>query len=104
MGEELWGVVLIVGPLLLLGAAIFVFLSNRKATPRGPAGQRDTGMVGTTNAVQGSDKARPDLARDEARAKSGESVESRADDAGGSAHDGGGSGGGGADGGGGGGD
>jgi hypothetical protein len=74
VGGGFWGILLIGGPLLLLGVMLFVWLSNRAAVKR--RGGEDAAL-GNTNAVMGSDNARPDLARDEARAKHGESVESR---------------------------
>lgn len=69
---EPWGLVLILGPILLLAAFVFVWWSNRKALPRDARGDSDTGAaVGATNAVRGSDKARPDIEAEAARAESG---------------------------------
>lgn len=62
-----WGLVLIIGPILLIAVMIWAYLSNRKA-----AAERGEQALGTTNAVQGSEHARPDLADDVARARAGE--------------------------------
>lgn len=69
MGNEtVWGIVLVVGPILLLGVMLWVWLGNRKAVKeRGAAA-----ALGTTNAVQGSENARPDLEREIERAESGD--------------------------------
>lgn len=75
VGGGFWGILLIGGPLLLVGVMIYVWLSNRAAVKA--RGGREGPALGTTNAVEGSPSARPDLARDEARARAGESVESR---------------------------
>ena len=65
---EPWGLVIIIGPLLLLAVMIFVWVRNRAA------GQdRGEGTLGQTNAVLGSDAARPDLESDIARADRGDS-------------------------------
>ena len=67
--DEIWGVVLVLGPLLLLGVMLWAWLGNRKAVKeRGAAA-----ALGTTNAVEGSENARPDLEREIDRAESGES-------------------------------
>lgn len=66
--SEPWGIILIVGPLLLLGVMIYAWSRNRAA-----AGDRDETALGTTNAVRGSEDARPDVEADEARAQRGDS-------------------------------
>lgn len=66
--SEPWGIVLAIGPILLLAVIIYAWSRNRAVTKeRGEAG------LGTTNAVRGSEAARPDIEADEARAKRGES-------------------------------
>jgi hypothetical protein len=91
-GGDFWSVILIGGPALLVAVMIYVWLSNRSAVQK--RGGNEGAALGTTNAVEGSPNARPDLARDEARAKAGESVSERAGSAeaadGGSGADGGG--------------
>lgn len=68
MGDDLWSVVLIVGPLLLIAVMVLAWRSNRAAVKaRGPA------ALGTTNAVRGSEHARPDLDQEIARAERGDS-------------------------------
>lgn len=75
LAAEPWGLVLILGPLLLLVVFVFVWWSNRKALPKDARGDTDTGAsVGTTNAVRGSEKARPDIEAEAARAESGDSA------------------------------
>ena len=70
MGEDLWGVVLVLGPIALVSVMIWAWLSNRQA-----AQTHGEAALGTTNAVEGSDKARPDLAQDIARAEAGEKID-----------------------------
>lgn len=73
LAAEPWGLVLVLGPSLLLAAFVFVWRSNRKALPKGARGDADTGAtVGQTNAVRGSEQARPDIEAEAARAESGE--------------------------------
>ncbi|WP_133365615.1 hypothetical protein [Qipengyuania sediminis] len=62
-----WGIVLILGPILLIGVMIWAWLSNRKA-----AAERGESALGTTNAVQGSENARPDIEAEVDRARAGE--------------------------------
>lgn len=64
---DFWGIVLIVGPLLLLGVMIYAWSRNRAA-----ASDRGKAALGTTNAVRGSEDARPDVEADEARAQQGD--------------------------------
>lgn len=92
LGGGFWGILLIGGPLLLLALMLYGWRSNRAAVKE-RGGER--AALGNTNAVEGSTSARPDLARDEARAKRGESVDERLDhgDAGSGGDGGGGSGG-----------
>ena len=78
LGGGFWGILLIGGPILLLALMLYGWLSNRSAVKR--RGSEDAAL-GTTNAVEGSPNARPDLAQDEARAKRGESVDDRLDHA-----------------------
>lgn len=61
-----WGLVIILGPLLLIGVIVWVTLSNRKT-----AAKRGEAALGTTNAVQGSEHARPDLDQEVERAREG---------------------------------
>lgn len=66
-----WGILLILGPLLLLGVMIYAWSRNRAAAK--DRGQHDEAAVlGTTNAVVGSDEARPDIEAEVARAEEGE--------------------------------
>ena len=61
-----WAILLILGPLLMLGVMVYAWSRNRAARKDGgPA------ALGTTNAVRGSDEARPDL--EAARAEHGDS-------------------------------
>lgn len=63
---EPWGLVLVIGPIVLLGVIVFVWLSNRAA------GQdRGDPTLGKTNAVRGSEDARPDIESEIARAERG---------------------------------
>lgn len=65
---DFWGIVLIIGPLLLLGMMIYAWSRNRaRARDQGEA------ALGTTNAVRGSEDARPDVEADAARAERGDS-------------------------------
>ncbi len=66
--SEPWGIVLILGPLLLLGVMIYAWSRNRAA-----ASDRGEAALGTTNAVRGSENARPDVQGDAARAEHGDS-------------------------------
>ena len=66
--SEPWGIVLAIGPLLLLGVILYAWSRNRAA-----AKDRGEAALGTTNAVRGSEDARPDVERDEARARHGDS-------------------------------
>ena len=66
--SEPWGIVLAIGPILLLGVIIYAWSRNRAATK-----ERGEAALGTTNAVRGSDQARPDVEADAARAESGDS-------------------------------
>lgn len=64
---EPWGFVLIIGPLLLLGVIVYAWSRNRAA------GQdRGDATLGHTNAVRGSEEARPDIEAEIARAESGD--------------------------------
>lgn len=65
---DFWGIVLVIGPILLLGMMIYGWIRNRSA-----ARDRGEAALGTTNAVRGSEDARPDVERDEARARHGDS-------------------------------
>ena len=68
-----WGLVLIIGPLLLLGVILYAWSRNRAAMPKDAHGDTDTGAtVGRTNAVRGSEDARPDIEAEAARAESGD--------------------------------
>lgn len=68
-----WPIILILGPLLLLAVIVFAWSRNRKALPKDARGNADTGAtVGTTNAVRGSEDARPDIEAEAARAESGD--------------------------------
>lgn len=62
-----WGLVLILGPLLLLGVIVYAWSRNRAAVK-----DRGEAALGTTNAVRGSEDARPDIEAEAARAESGE--------------------------------
>jgi hypothetical protein len=62
-----WGLVLILGPLLLLSVIIYAWSRNRAAVKRG-----GEAALGTTNAVRGSENARPDIEAEAARAEAGE--------------------------------
>jgi hypothetical protein len=65
--SEPWGIVLAIGPILLLAVIIYAWSRNRAvAKERGEAG------LGTTNAVRGSEAARPDVETDAARARHGD--------------------------------
>lgn len=66
-----WPLILTLGPVLLLVAFVFVWWSNRKAEPRA-RGDGAEPTVGTTNAVRGSENARPDIEAEAARAEHGE--------------------------------
>ena len=66
MGSDLGSVVLILGPIALIGVIIWAWASNRKA-----ARKHGEQALGTTNAVRGSEHARPDLESDIARAEQG---------------------------------
>ena len=71
-----WGLVLILGPLLLLAVIVYAWSRNRKALPKDARGNTDTGAtVGTTNAVRGSEDARPDIEAEAARAEAGDDRE-----------------------------
>ncbi len=65
---DFWGIVIVIGPILLLGVMIYAWSRNRAA-----ARHRGEAALGTTNAVRGSEQARPDVERDEARARQGDS-------------------------------
>lgn len=65
--SEPWGLVLILGPILLLGVILWAWSRNRAAGARGQAPLTDI------NAVRGSEEARPDVEADAARAEHGES-------------------------------
>ena len=62
-----WPIILILGPLLLLAVIIYAWSRNRAA-----AKNRGAGALGTTNAVRGSEDARPDIEAEAARAESGD--------------------------------
>lgn len=66
MGSDLWSVAIILGPIILIGVMIAAYLSNRNAVAK-----RGEAALGTTNAVQGSENARPDLAAEVERAHEG---------------------------------
>ena len=67
--NTIWGITLILGPILLLVVFIYVWSRNRAAR-----NERGDAALGTTNAVRGSDEARPDIEAEAARAERGDST------------------------------
>jgi hypothetical protein len=68
-----WPIILVIGPLLLLLVILYAWSRNRAAMPKDARGDTDTGAtVGTTNAVKGSENARPDIEAEAARAEAGD--------------------------------
>lgn len=65
-----WGLVLILGPLLLLAVILYAWSRNRAARREGG----EAGL-GASNAVRGSEEARPDIETEAARARHGESAD-----------------------------
>ena len=67
--SEPWAFTLILGPIILLVVFIYVWSRNRAARKK-----RGDAALGTTNAVRGSEEARPDIENDAARAERGDST------------------------------
>lgn len=62
-----WLLILTLGPLLLIGVIAYATFKNRRR--RAESGEV---ALGTSNAVRGSEQARPDVESDAARAEAGE--------------------------------
>ena len=67
--SEPWAFTLILGPIILLVVFIYVWSRNRAARK-----ERGDAALGTTNAVRGSEEARPDIEAEAARAERGDST------------------------------